>query len=180
LASALSLPVAPESADRILLSGTLQSLDADAALAECARVIKPGGLVVVSVLGDHPFVRRLYRGKRGTRRALLKAAGAPDTYESFREEYQKRYFVTREFAPEELTALMAKHGFALQESHWIPGALAGFLVDSLYLLFWRRGNLRWRWTSFVSLFPFLSLLQSMGRKKTGLEWVACFRAKYGN
>src|SRR5438876_4330777 len=54
---ALALPFHSQSVDRILLSGTLQALDASRALAECKRVLKPGGIVVAAVLSDHPSIR---------------------------------------------------------------------------------------------------------------------------
>jgi len=174
VADARRLPFRDHVLDRVLLSGTLQALDAERAVAECARVLKPRGMVVVTVLAGHPLIRRAY-SSRGMRRVLLRVFGLPRTYQQFQTEYARRHFVTRYYAPDDVVALMDGHELRLVEHQFIPSGLADAVIEMLHVLFWRVGVFRPGRFAFALWFPFLQLLQGgSAANRQGSEWVGSF------
>jgi ubiquinone/menaquinone biosynthesis C-methylase UbiE len=177
-ADALKLPFADKSFDKILLSGTLQSLDARSSLYECARVVKPGGSLIITVLADHILIRKFYNRKKTFLGLFLGIVGIPAHYTGFQNEYCHKHIMTQYYSDKELNELLSDVGFRLEASQYAPSGLAAILLDFLELLTWRRKvSLIGNRIFFPMSYPLFWLAQKVTPKDSlGNEWVAKFSA----
>jgi ubiquinone/menaquinone biosynthesis C-methylase UbiE len=179
-ADALRLPFRDASVDKVLLSGTLHALDPEPALADCRRVLKPRGTIVVTVLVAHPMMRRALSGRGASLAGHVAARlGLPGSYDAFREAFARRYGVLNDFDPDRLEALMRRQGFELLAGRHVPSGAASALIEWRYLLGWRGSIPAKQHLVFAVWYPVLRLLQRVSRTTEGLEWVATFRAISG-
>ncbi len=110
------LPLAERSLDGILCSSVLEYIsDPASCLAEFARVLRPGGLLVVSVANRNSLVRRAQVGTHRLGRLLQ---------QSWCEFLDYSH---NEYAAEDFRALLKRHGFATERvipfgspiPHWL-------------------------------------------------------------
>jgi ubiquinone/menaquinone biosynthesis C-methylase UbiE len=171
------LPLASKVADKILISGTLQSVDANKILLECRRILKPGGSLVIVVLADHPLIRNIYNPTWGIKaRFLVRWLGLPPTYQEFKNEYCQRRFMTRLYTIEELKQLLGSFGFRLEDSQYRPSGLASFLMDFHHVLTWRPKT-SWigNWLFFLFAYPIFWLAQpKLEQRQSGSELISRF------
>jgi SAM-dependent methyltransferase len=114
-APAEALPVETASCDGAIFSGVLPFTDEDAAFAELARVLRPGGRLESYYLGPGFAVREMLLGRSLRRRyygarALVNTILMSVVGRKLPGKYGNVVFVTHR----RLAALYARHGFALQ------------------------------------------------------------------
>jgi SAM-dependent methyltransferase len=115
LAPAEALPLADASADGAVFAGVLPFTEEDRALAELARVLRPGGRVEAYYLGPGYGLRDLLLGRTLRKRyyglrALVNTALTALAGRKLPGRYGDVAYVT----PGRLAALYARHGFALR------------------------------------------------------------------
>ncbi|GAB2988833.1 methyltransferase [Nocardioides montaniterrae] len=112
--------VGPASADLVLCHGVLEVVDPVAALAAIREVLRPGGVLSLLVAQTHATVlAKAMAGQFQQARAVLADLGAGDPVRG-----------RRRFTRDEVTALLAQAGFAVESVHGVrvftdlvPGAL---------------------------------------------------------
>lgn len=164
-ASGTALPLATGSIDVVLASEVLPMVpDAAALLAEAARVLRPGGRLVVVNGTGHPGVRAAYRDQAPWLRWLRRRYPAlPDTYEGYVAELQRTFgtAVRRFHTREDIVALIERVGLRLEGAHHSPSRAAGaWLAWSQLLSFARTGRtISQSW--FPLLYPWLSVVDRL-------------------
>ena len=115
LAPAEAIPVETESADGVIFAGVLPFTDEDAAFAELARVLRPGGRMEAYYLGPgfalrdlvlNRHLRKRYYGARVLANTVLNSVAG----RRLPGKYGDAAFVT----PGRLATLYARHGFTLR------------------------------------------------------------------
>ena len=92
-ADALKLPFANHSIDRVVVSSLLQAVpDPDRMLAECHRVLKPNGFLVLIVPNHYRYIPKAYAwfGRR-----LKRFLRLPDAFNQFVHELNRCFHVSR-------------------------------------------------------------------------------------
>jgi ubiquinone/menaquinone biosynthesis C-methylase UbiE len=115
------LPIADEKLDRILLSSVLQVVDDELLLRECRRVLKKGGILVLSVPLDYCYIKRLNSSKY---ELGIKAEAKGKAY----------------YTPSEVTDVLKKHGFRILAREYSPKKW-GSIANEMETYFWHRFNL---------------------------------------
>jgi SAM-dependent methyltransferase len=155
------LPLQDSSFDRILLSSTLQMVpSASELLAECRRLLRPGGFLVVSVPNHYQFIPRILRSRFG--RGLAKVAGVPSTVEALTRHLNSRFHVNGPsgyYSKVELSELLAKNGFDCTRHLNSPGWFAMILWEFAILAYPRIGN--WSFRLLLPFCPVVRLLDAI-------------------
>jgi SAM-dependent methyltransferase len=116
IATIAKLPLSDRSLDGVLCSSVLEYLaDPAACLGEFARVLRPGGMLVVSVPNRHSLIRRAQVGLHRTGRLLNRRWFAFLAYSH------------HEYTPAGFRALLREHGFTTDKGipfgspipHWL-------------------------------------------------------------
>lgn len=167
------LPLRDKSVSKALVSGTLQSVNEENILSECARIVISGGYVILVVLVEHVSIRYLYETieskSESLKKTVLRLFSLPGTYEDFQHEYAEKHFVTKYYSRDMLIKLMANHGFEAIESRYIPGKLVSLLTDLFHLISWRsnRNSLLSNPCFSAFVYPAFWLLNRLDSKESG-------------
>lgn len=115
LAPAEALPFATGSADGVIFNGVLPFTEEDAAFAEIARVLRPGGRLEAAYLGPGFALRDLLFG-RTLRKHYFGARVLVNSIlmSLFGRKLPGRYGDTVHVTPGRLAAYYARHGFVLR------------------------------------------------------------------
>ena len=145
----LRLPLSDSSIDKILLSGTFQSVQNDRQLlCECNRVLKPNGIIVITVISQHVLAKRIHSGR---------------IYESFKRWYRQEKLVTRYYGKAELSKIFLETGFRIVNAKYAPNQLASAVLDLLNFISFRTGlhfNQRY---IFLAFYPLLWLIEKFSK-----------------
>jgi ubiquinone/menaquinone biosynthesis C-methylase UbiE len=175
---ATGLPFRNCSSDAVLLSGTIQNTDVVGVLRECARVLKPGGRVVVTGLEKHPYVDEFYSRARSLPiKVLIRACRLPTTAEAFADRYRKSNGVLRYVDRESISSCAEAFGLSRELTVYVPGGAVCLVTDLLHL-FTLRSRRPWAQSrvAFIATYPIFRALQMLGgQRKEGSEWIAAFR-----
>ncbi len=139
-ADALKLPFANHSIDRVVVSSLLQAVpDPDRMLAECHRVLKPNGFLVLIVPNHYRYIPRAYAcfGRR-----LKRFLRLPDAFSQFVHELNRCFHAGGPqgyFSRGELSALLGRNAFIIDRHRFSPGALGTLLWEIGVLLYPRVG-----------------------------------------
>lgn len=148
-ASGHAIPLGKASVDRIIMSSVLHMVeDPELLLSECARVLRPGGHIVISVPNHYRFIPIFMRSRFG--KALGRLLGLPGSYDDlvlslntlFGVKGSKGYY---SFA--ELRDLLARSGLCIG-SHALSPGLVGSLLWELSVL----GYVKFGRLSFILVF----------------------------
>ena len=146
------LPFAEETFHKILLSSVLQVAKNDKeVLQECHRVLKRGGILVLSVTTEYLYVRKLNSLKPLIKHKLGVLGKG---YYSF----------------EEVTSLLQREGFQVLETEYSPKTL-GSLMYELELSLWVRFRTSILGYALFPVFYFLSYFDEIVNGKTGNELI---------
>ena len=118
-ADGMRLPLANGSVDRVLASSVLQMVpDPRALLAECRRVLKAGGVLVLTVPEAYRYLPRLLRNRA--------------RYGEFLQKLNRMFGVKGSgyVAEDELQAMLVAAGFTPGERTRVPGPLGSFIWES--------------------------------------------------
>jgi SAM-dependent methyltransferase len=169
LADGLALPFAPRSFDAILISSLLQMVpDPRRLLAECRRVLRPSGTLVLTVPNHYQFIPWVFRAPVPVRPLL----GLPSTIEELTTVLGRRFGVAGPagyYSYEELTQLLDAAGFEITEHAYVPGWLGSLIWEVGVIGSGRLGRL-----AFVALlpaYPVARLYDRFRRSSAGSEHV---------
>jgi ubiquinone/menaquinone biosynthesis C-methylase UbiE len=143
--NALRLPFADGAFDGVMSVCALEHFDdGDSALAEMARVVRPGGTLVMSV------------------DALCNAARWPELDAGHRDRYSVRHTYPRGT----ITPMLERHGFRVERSRYIFRGWA----ERLYLTVSKR---RLAWNAAVPLTPVVAASDRMHADESGSILLVC-------
>jgi len=143
---ATRLPLASESVDRVLASSVLQMLPEPAALlAECRRVLKRTGILVLTVPEAYRYLPRLFRNGDG--------------YTAFLGRLNRMFGVEGMgyVSERELIALLRAAGFKPVAKARVPGPLGTFLWEASLATTYRLGDSRLPALLAFASYPFARL-----------------------
>ena len=127
--------------DKILVSGTLQSVDEAILMKECKRVLKNKGEIIFVVKADNTLIKNIYDWPNRPFLAGLKNfLRLPQNYDLYKTEYCHRTQMTRYYSLIELQKVAEKYGFEFCQAIFSPGKYASVLEDIVHMLAWRSGN----------------------------------------
>jgi ubiquinone/menaquinone biosynthesis C-methylase UbiE len=141
-----TLPFKDQYVDKVLASEILPMItDPALFLKELNRVLKPGGVLVVSNGAGHPAVKDGYTNKNIIFRCLSRIYKdrLPSTYDEYCEILQKSFGTGRKnFIEEaEMCELLSNNGFKVESISYTPGMLVGSYYSwSQFRLYLRSGK----------------------------------------
>ena len=174
-----ALPLADRSVDRILMSSLLHMVpDPERLLAECWRVLKPDGYLVLSTPNHYQFIPDIFRSKKGG--ALKKVFRLPSSYAEMIALLNKRFGVGGPrgyYAPDELAKLLETCYFQIEEHRYAPGWVGSLLWELGVLAYVRFGNMAFH-LLFIA-YPAARLCDILAIPKTGSEHIVKAFALHG-
>jgi ubiquinone/menaquinone biosynthesis C-methylase UbiE len=139
VADATAMPLREASIDAVIVSGTLQSTSPDRLLAECARVLKMNGRIIIVAAGEQRFVRRVYDAARrsSVMRLFLRVCGAPKTWSDFTELYRTRKGINEYVDSGSLASRASRHDLQLCRSMYSPTGGSAMACELFTIVGWR-------------------------------------------
>jgi len=186
--SAIALPTADQSFDAVICNCVLEHvMDDSAALREMARVLKPGGLLYLTVdCDEQPLVLSGLNSIPGpVRERMLKRefAGASSVQKGLRSYLATVYNVRRRYRRDELLPRLEELGFVVRETRYYPNRLGAAIFEAFACLRgidplrgW--GRLAYMLTSLL-LSPWLSFVDGSGGSEGGGYCLAIVADKVG-
>jgi len=145
------LPFKNESFSKLLLSNVLQMVKNDVkALKECNRVLKKGGIMVLSVPVEYCCVKSLNKIKK----ELIK---------KFKSEGKGFYKYN------EIASLLKNNGFKVIEKEYSPKNFGSFVYESWIYLCYHLGLPLSHWLYFPLIYPLMLLDKFCNKKNVGCE-----------
>ena len=137
-----ALPFADNSVDQILMSSLLHMVpEPDRLLAECHRILKKNGSVVLSVPSHYHFIPPLFKKHPNVLKNLLKL---PPIYSDFIHQLNERFHVGGPqgyYSLNELIELVGKCQFRVETHRYSPGWLGSLIWEMGVLAYFRIGNI---------------------------------------
>ena len=161
------LPFKSESVDKVLLSGTLQSVpDEKGLLGECQRILKKDGVLVLTVLTNHVLIRRIYETNNRFH-SLLGMLNLPENYEAFKKRYNDKWKMTKHYSLEELRTILAQNNLRLLSVEFAPKKFSTIILELFHLFSFKYRIPFGHPLFFLILYPDLLLMEKMSHINSG-------------
>ena len=175
-----ALPLADGSVDRVLMSSLMHMVPKpDRLLAECRRVLKPGGHLVLSVPNRYQTIPALMAKRRGG--MLGRILRIPSDYDDLLSLLNKRFGVAGPqgyYTFDELQDLLRSEGFDIEAHKYAPGRVGSFIWELGVLAYVRFGNKAFH-LLFLA-FPLARLCDILTTSRSGSEHIVKAVPIHGN
>jgi SAM-dependent methyltransferase len=170
-ASGEQLPFLSRSVDRVLLSSVLQMVPhPDRLLSECVRVLKPGGILVMSVPNEYQYVEAFLESSRY--RFIRRIVGLDWSKKRLVAVLNDRFRVggpNGYYSFERLSNLLSENGLSILEHRYAPGPFGSFVWEMGVLAFARLGGAALH--ILLPILPIALLIDRIQRAPRGSEHV---------
>lgn len=170
-ANGLALPLADQSIDCILMSSLLHMVPKPKQLlAECRRVLKPGGHIVLSVPNHYRFIPILM--KSFVAPVLCYLFGMPRTNRELIRLLNGRFHVVGPqgyYSLDELVSQLSTSGFRVIEHEYAPGWFGSLLWELGVIAYVRFGN--FAFYSLYLTYPLARLYDILVKSSVGSEHI---------
>jgi len=167
-ADARKLPVEDESIDKVLMSSFLQMIPEDElVLQQCHRILKPDGILVLSVPTDYLYIPKLYHSG-WIRRKIRSIFRLPAEYSSFLSDLNRFFEVTGKgyYSLSALVDLINGQGFVIERYEYCPRKTGSFIFEIFLLLMYRMPRKSRFFWALMFLFRPLGLIDRLLPKET--------------